>query len=151
MILRTPRPTRSDTLFPYTTLFRSRRGDDLYACPVAQHARDAEVADGIDENDQARRQQRRHGQRNDDPAQRDPRRRAHDAGALLQGLVDADERRPEIEIGHGGVVEPHHPYDSAIAVDVERRQSDAPEHEVYVSDLRREKEDRKSTRLNSSH
>src|SRR3546814_10585456 len=28
MIRRPPRSTRTDTLFPYTTLFRSRRGDD---------------------------------------------------------------------------------------------------------------------------
>src|SRR3546814_9566124 len=28
MIRRTPRSTRTDTLFPYTTLFRSRRRDD---------------------------------------------------------------------------------------------------------------------------
>src|SRR3546814_14057590 len=31
MILRPPRSTRTDTLFPYTTLFRSRRADLLYA------------------------------------------------------------------------------------------------------------------------
>src|SRR3546814_12894109 len=29
MIRRPPRSTRTDTLFPYTTLFRSRRGEDL--------------------------------------------------------------------------------------------------------------------------
>src|SRR3546814_17761182 len=31
MIRRPPRSTRTDTLVPYTTLFRSRRGDDILA------------------------------------------------------------------------------------------------------------------------
>src|SRR3546814_6317561 len=41
MIRRPPRSTRTDTLFPYTTLFRSRRigqgaaGPILYPCPCA--------------------------------------------------------------------------------------------------------------------
>src|SRR3546814_4801348 len=30
MIRRPPRSTRTDTLFPYTTLFRSRLGDQIY-------------------------------------------------------------------------------------------------------------------------
>src|SRR3546814_3429377 len=34
MIRRPPRSTRTDTLFPYTTLFRSRRGRRLYPCPL---------------------------------------------------------------------------------------------------------------------
>src|SRR3546814_11128222 len=33
MILRPPRATRTDTLFPYTTLFRSEGGDVLTALP----------------------------------------------------------------------------------------------------------------------
>src|SRR3546814_1566058 len=32
MILRPPRSTRTDTLFPYTTLFRSRSASAPYAC-----------------------------------------------------------------------------------------------------------------------
>src|SRR3546814_15364951 len=36
MIRRPPRPTRTDTLFPYTTLFRSRRRDG--SLPVGQSA-----------------------------------------------------------------------------------------------------------------
>src|SRR3546814_14139578 len=32
MIRRPPRSTRTDTLFPYTTLFRSRRVDELPLC-----------------------------------------------------------------------------------------------------------------------
>src|SRR3546814_20289371 len=39
MLRRPPRSTRSDTLFPYTTLFRSRRGD--LEDQVAQAARAA--------------------------------------------------------------------------------------------------------------
>src|SRR3546814_12313595 len=35
MIRRPPRSTRTDTLFPYTTLFRSRRHQHL--CPKAKH------------------------------------------------------------------------------------------------------------------
>src|SRR3546814_20574946 len=35
MILRPPRSTRTDTLFPYTTLFRSR--SDLFGEPVKPH------------------------------------------------------------------------------------------------------------------
>src|SRR3546814_4472303 len=40
MIRRPPRSTRTDTLFPYTTLFRStrRRGDDPADPPGAAHA-----------------------------------------------------------------------------------------------------------------
>src|SRR3546814_12399403 len=37
MIRRPPRSTRTDTLFPYTTLFRSPGGnDDRYTVPVAE-------------------------------------------------------------------------------------------------------------------
>src|SRR3546814_19932929 len=41
MIRRPPRSTRTDTLFPYTTLFRSRAGDAVAAS--AEHDRDAVV------------------------------------------------------------------------------------------------------------
>src|SRR3546814_3373346 len=36
MIRRPPRSTRTDTLFPYTTLFRSRRGPDQPRCGEAR-------------------------------------------------------------------------------------------------------------------
>src|SRR3546814_5178647 len=39
MIRRPPRSTRTDTLFPYTTLFRSRRVDDWHAARVRRLAR----------------------------------------------------------------------------------------------------------------
>src|SRR3546814_15693047 len=38
-ILRQPRPTRTDTLFPYTTLFRSPDGHDVDALGQAQQPR----------------------------------------------------------------------------------------------------------------
>src|SRR3546814_20250306 len=36
MIRRPPRSTRTDTLFPYTTLFRSGIGDSIEACRAAR-------------------------------------------------------------------------------------------------------------------
>src|SRR3546814_10650175 len=46
MIRRTPRSTRTDTLFPYTTLFRSAQ--DMHHLGDAGHA-DAADADEVDE------------------------------------------------------------------------------------------------------
>src|SRR3546814_4205071 len=37
MIRRPPRSTRTDTLFPYTTLFRARQPQKCFAGAVAQH------------------------------------------------------------------------------------------------------------------
>src|SRR3546814_6677378 len=37
MIRRPPRSTRTDTLFPYTTLFRSARDGQRIACAVRHH------------------------------------------------------------------------------------------------------------------
>src|SRR3546814_48860 len=37
MIRRPPRSTRTDTLFPYTTLFRSGHGEHAPVCPAARH------------------------------------------------------------------------------------------------------------------
>src|SRR3546814_13111590 len=61
---RPPRSTRTDTLFPYTTLFRSRRAFfDLDRLGVEDIARDrAEVADAVDE-DAARRIEPAHADR----------------------------------------------------------------------------------------
>src|SRR3546814_13606845 len=39
VIRRPPRTTRTDTLFPYTTLFRSRRADDVDAAVEGEHHR----------------------------------------------------------------------------------------------------------------
>src|SRR3546814_6392381 len=38
MLRRPPRSTRTDTLFPYTTLFRSRRGIGLWECDLADNS-----------------------------------------------------------------------------------------------------------------
>src|SRR3546814_12728413 len=35
MIRRPPRSTLTDTLFPYTTLFRSRLGNNVFSCPFS--------------------------------------------------------------------------------------------------------------------
>src|SRR3546814_1090836 len=45
MIRRPPRSTRTDTLFPYTTLFRSGGGDHLAAREIAKVAGDGGRAD----------------------------------------------------------------------------------------------------------
>src|SRR3546814_6277447 len=37
MVRRPPRSTRTDTLFPYTTLFRSTRGADWPPAPISVH------------------------------------------------------------------------------------------------------------------
>src|SRR3546814_15946908 len=84
---RPPRSTRTDTLFPYTTLFRSRRAFfDLDRLGVEDIARDrAEVADAVDE-DAARRIE---------PAHADP--IAARRVAILAGIEGAD----------AGAVAPH--------------------------------------------
>src|SRR3546814_5882768 len=43
MIRRPPRSTRTDTLFPYTTLFRSGQGTDLRSCRAAAAGRADEL------------------------------------------------------------------------------------------------------------
>src|SRR3546814_2728327 len=55
MIRRPPRSTRTDTLFPYTTLFRSERGcpgrhadGDVPGLPGRRHLLSADDADGAD-------------------------------------------------------------------------------------------------------
>src|SRR3546814_11565216 len=97
MIRRPPRSTRTDTLFPYTTLFRSRRQG--YVCVTGVH--------GVMEAQ-------------DDPALR---------GILNGALLNTPDGMPMVWLGklagHG---------------EMER---------VYGPDLMLE--DRKSTRLNSSH
>src|SRR3546814_14039788 len=62
MIRRPPGPTRTDTLFPYTTLFRSLPGDDdalgLAVADVAELRLDRRQAVGCDKNEllQSRRE-----------------------------------------------------------------------------------------------
>src|SRR3546814_20042848 len=52
MIRRPPRSTRTDTLFPYTTLFRSRRGGVEIVHTAAVGRRDVEVVVGAAAFDQ---------------------------------------------------------------------------------------------------
>src|SRR3546814_7999426 len=62
MIRRPPRSTRTDTLFPYTTLFRSERwAGQASAGGIARQARDGlfEPSGGRDRFDVVRRDQRR--------------------------------------------------------------------------------------------
>src|SRR3546814_18813008 len=57
MIRRPPRSTRTDTLFPYTTLFRSREqrepGEELHQRKLAQRARHAaEILDDLERSEE---------------------------------------------------------------------------------------------------
>src|SRR3546814_8963200 len=47
MIRRPPRSTRTDTLFPYTTLFRSATELHERGLPVVLHSDDADEIDGV--------------------------------------------------------------------------------------------------------
>src|SRR3546814_8784646 len=117
MIRRPPRSTRTDTLFPYTTLFRSRVFDNSYrhSSEIASLARDI----GKDANE-------------------------NDIDRLLK--VDDAADAPVVRLLH-----------SLLEEAVARRASDihiAPDENVLRIRLRIDgmlHEDRKSTRLNSSH
>src|SRR3546814_5423688 len=114
MIRRPPRSTRTDTLFPYTTLFRS-----ILDQPEQPRTRIALL--------------RQRGQRADlDEAEAEVRHRVRDAGVLVETRRDADG------IGKGETREP------------------ASEHRARQRLPRARQggervQDRKSTRLNSSH
>src|SRR3546814_6263666 len=86
MIRRPPRSTRTDTLFPYTTLFRSadldRRGVRGLGAVPADHARQYDVAKP------ARYPRRDRGRTADGPAAGDDRRR-DDAGWCRRVLARA--------------------------------------------------------------
>src|SRR3546814_5076783 len=120
MIRRPPRSTRTDTLFPYTTLFRSgrlaqARVGRLLDRLVRQRARardDADLADGVDV---AR----------------------HDADLALAGGDDARAVRADehdILVALQRVLDPQH-----------------VQHRDALGDRDDDLEDRKSTRMNSSH
>src|SRR3546814_7981433 len=59
MIRRPPRSTRTDTLFPYTTLFRSKPHADDRAHEQLARAREAERGDRAEQRHQYRRQRSR--------------------------------------------------------------------------------------------
>src|SRR3546814_12832276 len=104
MIRRPPRSTRTDTLFPYTTLFRSLRGGQ-FPWSRAAAARRREVAQPDDSpsasTDRAGARAR-YGQaagrlRPDAALLLDgPRRRRDDAAQADGGLIDARPRRQAI-------------------------------------------------------
>src|SRR3546814_3013856 len=82
MILRPPRATRTDTLFPYTTLFRSGRAPELLFRTDLGHAQDA-------------RQGRRADDRLDRPAQPAPACRCAQYAPRRRGAEPAVAPRSE--------------------------------------------------------
>src|SRR3546814_11644630 len=95
MIRRPPRSTRTDTLFPYTTLFRSRRGDrrrdegNARAGADADTDRDGDLAHG----------EATGGERDD--AARERKHRADLAARALEEIGELVERRVEGRVGAG--------------------------------------------------
>src|SRR3546814_4543235 len=95
MIRRPPRSTRTDTLFPYTTLFRSRPGAPARRARALhlavgrnrRHARGAAPLQGERSDDRGRRQcaDEQHGARGR-PAAPDP-RRSEEHTSELQSLM----------------------------------------------------------------
>src|SRR3546814_12019892 len=123
MIRRPPRSTRTDTLFPYTTLFRSRKGHALRPHAKRLWARGRPDAGGGD------RELPERGRVGDDPRSVQavyPRSRPDRAGALMRILLTNDD-------GY------HAPGLKVLEEIAERFYDD-----VWVVD-------RKSTRLHSSH
>src|SRR3546814_12733985 len=66
MIRRPPRSTRTDTLFPYTTLFRSVGRDALEGSPVGRAPCRQPVVEGGDDADQEDQHQQAEQMRPDD-------------------------------------------------------------------------------------
>src|SRR3546814_11809659 len=98
MVRRTPRSTRTYTLFPYTTLFRSNDGDRCYWCkdallsaigPIADAAGSATVCLGVivDDLDDHR------------PGQRAAKERGAVFPLAEAGLTKADVRALSHELG----------------------------------------------------
>src|SRR3546814_1990914 len=88
MIRRPPRSTRTDTLFPYTTLFRSRKGHALRPHAQRLWARGRPDAGGGD------RELPERGRVGDDPRSVQavyPRSRPDRAGALMRILLTHDD------------------------------------------------------------
>src|SRR3546814_3627505 len=122
MIRRPPRSTRTDTLFPYTTLFRSTQG--------AERLLDRNDLDVVVEA---------HLLTDEEPQGRLPQRQE---GGLLQLLVVVEQRQTIGDDEHGCrriVVEAHVP--RPVEIDGTLR----------IGAVGGRLQDRKSTRLNSSH
>src|SRR3546814_974584 len=131
MIRRPPRSTRTDTLFPYTTLFRSGRHGVPALQPLSASDSARELHPGPDLGAQDAEEGGR-GYRDALPgAGEDPRAGQEISGAAFRRPAAARGDRP---------LALHEPQDHAVRrADLAARSSD---------DLRG---DRKSTRLNSSH
>src|SRR3546814_8904320 len=84
---RPPRSTRTDTLFPYTTLFRSRDVRD-------KGDRRAELADRARETENERREHAGERKRQADRAKGVPAPRAQGPRRALQSPVDPLDRQP---------------------------------------------------------
>src|SRR3546814_21195873 len=92
MIRHPPRSTRTDTLFPYTTLFRSRHQDKGRREQGAHHH-------GEDEAHQQRRRQRHHPQHGHrEPRNHDPPSSVSTSANLLT-LLAVIVRRPSYDLG----------------------------------------------------
>src|SRR3546814_3696807 len=134
MIRRPPRSTRTDTLFPYTTLFRSR-------WPVAAPSITAVPAKPLWSPSRAR-----HSRQPDAPPPSEPQMHLHRPPAVrrraerLHGVLD------------GEFVAQHRCHVQPAAGEQPDRYRELPgEAERTLEDDLLGHEDRKSTRLNSSH
>src|SRR3546814_7589471 len=88
MIRRPPRSTRTDTLFPYTTLFRSPEREDhphVVVARVGVQMRDLRAGQGQPQHPRGDLGARDH------PNGADPDRIGHPDGAAPTGLVGADQ------------------------------------------------------------
>src|SRR3546814_9042320 len=122
MIRRPPRSTRTDTLFPYTTLFRSLRRErhEMLAVMVAEILRAGGGENGIGQVAAGARRRGRAVELGRTPRRADP-------AFARNRLVDDSDQRP------------------AVLQERDQRAEDrAARHEAARAD-------RKSTRLNSSH
>src|SRR3546814_6344470 len=127
MIRRPPRSTRTDTLFPYTTLFRSER-EEIHRERVVE----------IDKSEQ-----------------RTARHALHAVLSTGERRLQRDEI-DDFRQGQGdhGEIDAAAPDCEAADDDAEQAAADAAgddRDDRWHSDLRHEEGDRKSTRLNSSH
>src|SRR3546814_4750615 len=97
MIRRPPRSTRTDTLFPYTTLFRSQRFPEQHAAVLALVVQRAEAVEEHHERQHDERPGRTQQQRQVDAlGELDHVLRTHLAGELADvQAVDADPVRSE--------------------------------------------------------
>src|SRR3546814_7914211 len=133
MIRRPPRSTRTDTLFPYTTLFRAWRGKWLQPAPFIRRSAV---------------EWRLSGEASGEAIEISP-----EALVLIgEGKVEHIANAPVVFIGHG-IVDPASGRDDIGSADlkgaVALRFAEPPPE--YAAGNRPVPEDRKSTRLNSSN